>query len=148
MTDQNPIRVMLVDDHTVVRSGLSAFLWAYDDLELVGEASSGERAVQLCEQYQPDVVLMDLIMPGIDGATATGLIREKCPQIQVIALTSFKEQELVEGALKAGAIGYPAPGLPHGGDSYQETGTYPGGESLHQQCRAVAPYGDLPRGAR
>jgi NarL family two-component system response regulator LiaR len=106
MTDQNPIRVMLVDDHTVVRSGLSAFLWAYDDLELVGEASSGERAVQLCEQFQPDVVLMDLVMPGMDGATATGLIREKCPQIQVIALTSFKEQELVEGALKAGAIGY------------------------------------------
>jgi NarL family two-component system response regulator LiaR len=106
MPKDNPIRVMLVDDHAVVRSGLSAFLWAYDDLELVGEASGGERAVQLCEQFQPDVVLMDLVMPGMDGATATGLIRNKCPQIQVIALTSFKEQELVEGALKAGAIGY------------------------------------------
>jgi NarL family two-component system response regulator LiaR len=106
MTDNKPIRVMLVDDHTVVRSGLSAFLFAYDDLELVGEAPSGERAIQLCEQLQPDVVLMDLVMPGMDGATATGLIREKCPRIQVIALTSFKEQELVEGALQAGAIGY------------------------------------------
>ena len=106
MTDNQPIRVMLVDDHTVVRSGLSAFLFAYDDLELVGEAASGERAIQLCQQFQPDVVLMDLVMPGMDGATATGLIREKCPEIQVIALTSFKEQELVEGALQAGAIGY------------------------------------------
>lgn len=106
MTETKPIRVMLVDDHTVVRSGLSTFLRAYDDLELVGEASSGERAVQLCQQVQPDVVLMDLIMPGMDGATATGLIRQKCPQTQVLALTSFKEKELVEGALKAGAIGY------------------------------------------
>jgi len=105
-TETKPIRVMLVDDHAVVRSGLSAFLMAYDDLELVGEASGGEEAIRLCEQAQPDVVLMDLVMPGMDGATATGLIREACPQIQVIALTSFKEQELVEGALQAGAIGY------------------------------------------
>jgi NarL family two-component system response regulator LiaR len=106
MTDIKPIRVMLVDDHAVVRSGLSAFLLAYDELELVGEASNGERAIQLCQQFHPDVVLMDLVMPGMDGATATALIREKCPQIQVIALTSFMEQELVEGALRAGAIGY------------------------------------------
>ena len=106
MSESKSIRVMLVDDHAVVRSGLSAFLLAYDDLELVGEASSGERAIQTCQQFQPDVVLMDLVMPGMDGATATKLIREKCPNIQVIALTSFKEQELVEGALKAGAIGY------------------------------------------
>jgi NarL family two-component system response regulator LiaR len=97
---------MLVDDHTVVRSGLGAFLLAFDDLELVGEASSGERAVSLCLQVKPDVVLMDLMMPGMDGATATKLIREKRPEIQVIALTSFKEKEWVEGALKAGAIGY------------------------------------------
>ena len=100
------IRVMLVDDHAVVRSGLSAFLLAYDDFELVGEASNGERAVQDCQRLQPDVVLMDLVMPGMDGATATGLIRENCPNTQVIVLTSFKEKELVEGALKAGAIGY------------------------------------------
>ena len=106
MTETKPIRVMLVDDHAMVRSGLSAFLYAYEDLTLVGEASSGESAIQLCQQVQADVVLMDLMMPGMDGATATGLIREKCPQIQVIALTSFKEKELVEGALQAGAIGY------------------------------------------
>jgi NarL family two-component system response regulator LiaR len=106
MNDTKPIRVMLVDDHTVVRKGLLALLLAYDDLELAGEASGGEQALQLCHQIKPDVVLMDLVMSGMDGATATALIREKCPQIQVIVLTSFKEQELVEGALKAGAIGY------------------------------------------
>ena len=106
MTKPTPIRVMLVDDHAVVRSGLAAFLLAYDDLELVGEAASGEEAVRLSQQLCPDVVLMDLVMPGMDGATATRAIRERCPQIQVIALTSFKERELVQGALEAGAIGY------------------------------------------
>jgi len=97
---------MLVDDHAVVRSGLGAFLIAFDDLELVAEAGGGEEAVRLCEEAQPDVVLMDLVMPGMDGAAATKAIREQCPHIQVIALTSFKEQDLVEGALRAGAIGY------------------------------------------
>lgn len=100
------IRIVLVDDHAVVRSGLGAFMLAHDDLELVGEASNGERAIALCQQTQPDVVLMDLMMPGMDGAMATRHIREKCPNTQVIALTSFKEKELVEGALQAGAIGY------------------------------------------
>jgi NarL family two-component system response regulator LiaR len=106
MSESDPIRVLLVDDHAVVRSGLSAFLLAYDDLALVGEAASGEVAVRLCDRLQPDVVLMDLVMPGMDGAQATRAIREKCPAIEVIALTSFKEKELVERALEAGAIGY------------------------------------------
>jgi two-component system, NarL family, response regulator LiaR len=106
MTDKKPIRVMLVDDHAVVRSGLGTFLLASDDMELVGEASSGEQALSMCSQAKPDVILMDLVMPGMDGATATRKIREQCPEIQVIALTSFKEQELVQGALQAGAIGY------------------------------------------
>lgn len=106
MTKSKRIRVMLIDDHAVVRSGLSTFLMVCDDMELVGEASSGEQALSLCPQVKPDVVLMDLVMPGMDGAAATRLIREKCPEIQVIALTSFKEQELVQGALQAGAIGY------------------------------------------
>jgi NarL family two-component system response regulator LiaR len=106
MSEAGPIRVLLVDDHAVVRSGLSAFLLAFDDLELVGEAGSGEEAVRLCDRLQPDVVLMDLVMPSMDGAQATRTIREKCPTIQVIALTSFKEKELVEGAMEAGAIGY------------------------------------------
>jgi len=106
MGDLDPIRVILVDDHTVVRSGLSAFLLAFDDLELVGEAGSGKEAVRLCDELRPDVVLMDLVMPEMDGAAATRVIRERCPHIQVIALTSFKEKELVQGALEAGAIGY------------------------------------------
>ena len=106
MNENKPIRVMLVDDHAVVRSGLSAFLLAFDDLELVGEASSGAEAVAKCSQLRPDVVLMDLVMPGMDGATATRAIRQACPHIRVIALTSFKEDDLVQGALAAGAIGY------------------------------------------
>lgn len=106
MNEPKPIRVMIVDDHAVVRSGLSAFLMVYDDLEFVGETASGEEAVRLCRSMNPDVVLMDLVMPGMDGAEATQAIRENCPDIQVIALTSFKEDELVQRTLKAGAIGY------------------------------------------
>ena len=106
MRESPPIRVMLVDDHAVVRSGLAGFLLVFDDLELVGEASGGEEAARLCEQFRPDVVLMDLVMPGMDGAEATQVIRQRCPDIQVIALTSFEEEELVQRALQAGAIGY------------------------------------------
>jgi len=106
MSNLQPIRIMLVDDHAVVRSGLSAFLLAYDDLELVAEASDGAEAVRMCERVQPDVILMDLIMPRMDGATATRTIRERFPGIQVLVLTSFKEDNLVQDALRAGAIGY------------------------------------------
>lgn len=106
MEEAKPIRVLLVDDHAVVRSGLSAFLTIYDDLELAGEARDGAEGVRLCRQLQPDVVLMDLVMPEMDGATATKQIRQTCPRTQVIVLTSFREDELVQGALQAGAIGY------------------------------------------
>jgi len=106
MTNQNSIRIMIVDDHAVVRSGLSAFLMAFDDLEQVGEAASGEEAVDLCGQARPDVVLMDMLMPGMGGVAATQAIREQYPNTQVVVLTSFGEQERVQAALKAGAIGY------------------------------------------
>jgi NarL family two-component system response regulator LiaR len=106
MNNEKPIRVMIVDDHKVVRSGLSAFLMAYDDLELVAEADSGEKALAMCNKFKPEVVLMDLVMPKMNGAETTKAILEHCPDMKVIALTSFKEQDLVEGALKAGAIGY------------------------------------------
>lgn len=106
MQDETKIRVMIVDDHAVVRSGLGAFLSVIPDLELVGEAENGELAVVRCSHLHPDVVLMDLMMPGTDGVTATRLIREKHPQTQIIALTSFQEDELVQNAMKAGAIGY------------------------------------------
>lgn len=106
MTEETVIRVLVVDDHAMVRSGLADFLLIYDDLELVGEAPSGEAAVAMCDKVKPDVVLMDLMMPGMDGAEATAAIRERCPQIQVIALTSFEEEELVHRALEAGVVGY------------------------------------------
>ena len=106
MSDGTKIRVMVVDDHAVVRSGLGAFLSVMPDLELVGEAENGDLAVVRCGHLHPDVILMDLKMPGMDGVTATRLIREQFPGTQVIALTSFQEDELVHNAMKAGAIGY------------------------------------------
>ena len=106
MSDQNRIRVMIVDDHAMVRRGLAAFLKVFDDLELIGEAASGEEAVQLAASVQPDVVLMDLVMDQMDGATATHAIRASHPHIQVIVLTSFREEVLVQKALQAGAISY------------------------------------------
>lgn len=100
------IRVMLVDDHAVVRSGLSAFLMVSPDLELVGEAENGQQAVTRAGLLQPDVILMDLMMPVMDGVAATQAIKRQYPAIQIIALTSFQEDELVQGALRAGAVGY------------------------------------------
>ncbi|HWE60187.1 MAG TPA: response regulator transcription factor [Chloroflexota bacterium] len=106
MSAQAPLRVLLVDDHTMVRRGLAAFLKAFDDLELAGEAATGDEAVTLARQLQPDVVLMDLRLPGMDGIAATRAIRERFPLVQVLALTSFREEGLVQAALRAGAIGY------------------------------------------
>ena len=102
----NKIRIMLVDDHAVVRSGLSAFLSVNPDLELVGEAENGEQAVVRANALKPNVILMDLMMPVMDGVAATMAIKKQNPGIQIIALTSFQEDELVQSALKAGAIGY------------------------------------------
>jgi NarL family two-component system response regulator LiaR len=102
----NPIKVLLVDDHAVVRSGLAAVLASQDGLELVGEASNGQEAIRLAEQHQPDVILMDMMMPVMDGIAATKAIHEKSPAMRIIALTSFKEKDMVEGALKAGAFSY------------------------------------------
>ena len=101
-----PIRVMLVDDHTMVRRGLATFLKVFDDLQLVGEAENGEEAIQVCARSLPDVILMDMVLPEMDGATATRAIRQQFPQVQIIVLTSFKEGELIRNALEAGAIGY------------------------------------------
>ena len=97
------IRILVADDHVVVRSGLAAFLAAYDDLCLVGEAADGYEAVQLCTQLAPDVVLMDVVMPQMDGATATRLIRAQHPEVQIVALTSFNEATLMQDVLNAGA---------------------------------------------
>jgi NarL family two-component system response regulator LiaR len=106
MASQNPIRVMVVDDHGMIRRGLAAYLKNMNDLELVAEARDGQDAVQVCEQTMPDVILMDLVMPGVDGVAATRIIRQRWPQVQVIALTSFQERELIQNALQAGAVSY------------------------------------------
>ena len=100
------VRVMLVDDHTMVRKGLSLFLKAFDDMELVGEAENGVDAIRLCGEIQPDVILMDLALPDMDGVKATTIICQEFPKVKVIALTSFKEGDLVRNALRAGVIGY------------------------------------------
>jgi NarL family two-component system response regulator LiaR len=102
----NPIRVMVVDDHAMVRRGLATFLMVYDDLELAGEAESGEEAIQLCSEVKPDVILMDMVLPVMDGAAATRVIRKRYPKVQVITLTSFKDKNIIKNALEAGAIGY------------------------------------------
>ncbi|MBE7552518.1 MAG: response regulator transcription factor [Anaerolineales bacterium] len=106
MAVEKPIRVLIVDDHAMVRKGLAAFLLVKADLELAGEASNGEEALRLCEQLRPEVILMDLKMPKLDGVAATRAIKSRYPHIQVIALTSFQEKELVQEAIRAGAISY------------------------------------------
>jgi len=101
-----PIRILLVDDHTMVRRGLATFLKVFDDLQLAGEAENGVEAIKRCAEILPDVVLMDMVMPEMDGVSATRAIHQQFPMVQVIALTSFKEGELIQNALEAGAIGY------------------------------------------
>jgi DNA-binding NarL/FixJ family response regulator len=101
-----PIRIVLADDHSVVRQGLRLFLKFDPELEVVGEASDGAEALQLAHELHPDVVLMDLLMPGMDGITATAAIRREVPDTEVLALTSVLEDALVVGAVRAGAIGY------------------------------------------
>ena len=106
MNTSQTIKVMLVDDHNVVRNGLATILRAYDDLELVGEAGNGLEAINLCRQKKPAVILMDLMMPEMDGITATRAILQDSPEIKIIAMTSFEEEALVQGVLAAGAISY------------------------------------------
>ena len=100
------IRVLIADDHALVRSGLESILQLFDDLELVAQADGGAAAVALCRQTRPDVVLMDLVMPGMTGVAATEQILRERPQTRVLALTSFSDEQLIDDALRAGAIGY------------------------------------------
>lgn len=100
------ISLLLVDDHSVVRIGLKAFFSTLDDIEVVGEASSGEEAVRLAADLVPDVVLMDLIMPGMDGVEATRQVKKVSPRTQVIVLTSYHEDEHIFPAIRAGALSY------------------------------------------
>jgi NarL family two-component system response regulator LiaR len=106
MTELETIRVLIVDDHGMVRKGLIAYLGNRPDICIVGEARDGREAIRLVEQLHPDVLLMDLVMPEMGGVAATRTIHQRWPQVQVIALTSFQEKELVQDALQSGAIGY------------------------------------------
>ncbi|HKZ85208.1 MAG TPA: response regulator transcription factor [Anaerolineae bacterium] len=101
-----PIRILLVDDHSVVRQGLRMFLALDPELEVIGEAADGAEAVRVARELKPDVVLMDMLMPVMDGVAATAAIRRELPDTEVIALTSVLEDEKVIGAVRAGAIGY------------------------------------------
>jgi len=105
-TTEGPIRVLIVDDHEVVRRGLRGFLELQDDMEVVGEASDGGEAIAMADNLTPDVVLMDLLMPNVDGLTAIASIRGSHPETDIVAVTSFIEEEKVTAALEAGASGY------------------------------------------
>ncbi len=106
MTESPPIRIIIVDDHPVIRNGLKYSLLAFDDIEVVGDAESGEEALTLCGQLWPDVVLMDLLMPGMDGGTTTQALKERYPDIKVIALTSFQHKGMLQKVMQAGASGF------------------------------------------
>lgn len=106
MNNIKQIRIVIVDDHDMVRRGLAAYLKVQEDMRLVAEASNGVEALEICNQFLPDIVLMDIVMPKMGGVEATRVIRSKFPQIQVIGLTSFQDRDLVQEMLRAGAIGY------------------------------------------
>jgi NarL family two-component system response regulator LiaR len=106
MTEAKPIKVMIVDDHPIVRDGLKSVLLAADDMELAGEAGSGRETLARCRERVPDVILMDVVMPGMDGLETTRAVLGLYPEVKIVVLTTFPEEDLVQKALAAGAIGY------------------------------------------
>lgn len=106
MNKKKKIKILIADDHSITRQGLKTALSVYDDLEVAGEAANGKEAVEICRKTGPDVILMDLEMPVLGGIEATGTIRDRYPDIRVIALTSFSGKKMIKGALRAGAISY------------------------------------------
>jgi two-component system, NarL family, response regulator LiaR len=101
-----PIRIAVIDDHMKIHLGIAAAVEAFDDLEVVAHGNSGREALELCAQYNPDIVLMDVIMPDMDGIQATQAIHERFPSIKVVALSSYQDEEGVRAMLQAGAVGY------------------------------------------
>jgi NarL family two-component system response regulator LiaR len=148
MPESEPIRVLIADDHAMVRTGLRYFVLSCDDFELVGEAANGAEAVQMCAEVQPNVVLMDLVMPMMDGLAATRAIRQQCPHIRVIALTSFKELDRVVPAIEAGAIGYLYKDISADGLANAVRDAYAGRRPLAPEAtEALVQAATLPRGA-
>ena len=111
MSEKEPIRVLSVDDHEIMRGGIRYLLLAVEDVKLVGEACSGVEALELCESLNPDVVLMDMRMPGMDGIETSHLIHNRFPKIKILALTSFEEEDMIRDAMQAGVIGYLQKGI-------------------------------------
>jgi NarL family two-component system response regulator LiaR len=150
----NPVTVLIVDDHAIVRSGIRAYLESQPDLEVVGEAASGQAAVRLAAEHVPDVVLMDLLLPEMDGVEATRRIRDVSPRTQVVVLTSFNDDEHIFPAIKAGALSYLLKdiGPEELGEAVRAAAS--GEAALHPHvaarlmqemrgARAAAPYADL-----
>jgi len=106
MTNENPIRVVLVDDHSQMHGIVQAILGTTSDIELVGQGANGQEGIVLCEQYQPDIVLMDVVMPVMDGIEATRVLHESHPEIRILVLSSFQDHESVYTMLRNGAVGY------------------------------------------
>lgn len=138
-----PIRVLIVDDHTIARQGLRAVMRVLPGIELVGEASNGYEAIEAVQNLQPDVVLMDLVMPEMDGVTAIAKIKDRHPKLPIIALTTFSEAELVLGAVQAGASGYllkdiEVQELAHAISAVQNGKSYLHPEATHHLIQATA----------
>lgn len=133
-TSERPIRVVIADDHDLLRYGLVTFIETCDDLQLVGEASTGQEAVELCDQVKPDVVLMDLVMPEMDGQTATRIIRQNHPDTQVVILTSFEDEERVYTSIQAGAISYLLKNLSMGAVAAAIRAAHAGKTTLSQEA--------------
>ncbi len=106
MSSQNKIKVLIIDDHDMVRKGLAILLESFDEFEVVADSDNGQMGITLCRNYQPDVILMDILMPGMDGIATTNLIHQQWPNIRIIILTSTIEENRVHDALKAGAMSY------------------------------------------
>ena len=106
MTDENPIRVVLVDDHSQMHRIVQEILGATTDIKLVGQGANGQQGILLCEQYQPDIVLMDVVMPVMDGIEATKVLHERFPDIKILVFSSFQDHESVHAMLRNGAVGY------------------------------------------
>ena len=106
MSNAKSIEVLIVDDHPMIRHGIKTMLLTFDDISVVGEAGNGLEALARCQETTPDVILMDVVMPGMNGVETTRAVLERYPQVKIIVLTSFPDQDLVQEALEAGAIGY------------------------------------------
>jgi len=132
--DRRPIQILIVDDHEIVRRGIAFLLSDHPDFMLIGEASNGEQAVEQCAKLEPDIVLMDLRMPKMDGVQATRLIRARYPRVRVIVLTCANDQAAVTNAMQAGAISYLEKDVPHEHLAAAIRAAYKGNRTLSPQA--------------